>query len=611
MPSTPAGPARDVPVLYPAYFSQLLAASGTPVTPANMARLVERTAVMIGSQGAKYLARQRDAAAFEAFVRAFARGGRPERRPHLVDDIVDWLWAWSPACHDDLRARFTMWGNDLRRSGGLLSGGGDLDAFFEDEEHPDYESIWRTIYTGNLPAPADEPPQVDIGQILADGIDSKQRLHLLKRIGSSVWTSGRGRDLAGLAERGAQLLHGSLARLPVRDKATLHHVYGADDESAADRLIEAAAAQAGWLWAGAAALPVPPPAAHALKAVLHSLIELRLIAELYSIYGPQPPDGVRDAAWLNTVVHAWAVGHPVAAGPTPVLSVRDLAVKLRSAFASLDSDGRPARFVHRGRDGRELIRGLGSRLRRRMRYHPDTWPRLEGMSAARVLTAVAADTVRGRIGLRQADEAEDEGAPGEHFHQAWAHHLSARATIQAAGGTGQHPTLVRLNSALDAQRQRLDWLAGRMGVKPVSTPPKDLTGQHDPARAAHCAAELADRAIDRIEAAGSRPRRLPDWPPLARNGLVYFAVSLAFAVMAGWLGNALLDGQNPGLGTAALLMLPLCGTGTMAYGIGILAVGRLFRPWLEGPTPRSPIAGLLITSAMLVLVPAAMAFALP
>ncbi|GAA2394791.1 hypothetical protein [Dactylosporangium salmoneum] len=135
---------RDVPLLYPDYFMELLTTGGVPPTPGNVARLVERAAFMIGTQGAAYCAQLRDPATFEIFLVNFARGGMPARRLHLADDMVDWLWAWSALCHDDLRGRFVTWRADLLGPGGLLRRGRDIPPIGAGE--PDYEEAWRTVF---------------------------------------------------------------------------------------------------------------------------------------------------------------------------------------------------------------------------------------------------------------------------------------------------------------------------------------------------------------------------------------------------------------------------------------------------------------------------------
>jgi hypothetical protein len=140
---------RRVPVLYPSYFTDLLTRAGVPVTPANVARLVERTAFMIGCQGAAYCAHLGDPVAFEDLVERYGRGGPVDRRLKLVDDIVDWLWAWSPSCHGDLPSRFDKWRDGLLRPGSFLVRGHDVPAFDESGSDADHTAAWRAVFAKN------------------------------------------------------------------------------------------------------------------------------------------------------------------------------------------------------------------------------------------------------------------------------------------------------------------------------------------------------------------------------------------------------------------------------------------------------------------------------
>jgi hypothetical protein len=150
MGSVGHGRPREVPTLYPAYFVEVLTTAGAPPTPTNVARLVERTAFMIGGQGAAYFAQLRDPPAFEVFVRNFARGGIPARRPHLVDDMVDWLWAWNPGCHDDLRQRFSKWRNGLLGPGSFVVPGEEIPPFTSGGDATvNHEPAWRMIFAKN------------------------------------------------------------------------------------------------------------------------------------------------------------------------------------------------------------------------------------------------------------------------------------------------------------------------------------------------------------------------------------------------------------------------------------------------------------------------------
>ncbi|AZK97127.1 MULTISPECIES: hypothetical protein [Streptomyces] len=97
-------------------------------------------------------------------------------------------------------------------------------------------------------------------------------------------------------------------RIPVRDLATLRSQFpGLDPEQLADKLVAGAANGTATVGAGvgaAAMLPVPPamPAELAAEITGVAAIELKLIAELYEVYGQRPPGTLkeRSAVYLTT-----------------------------------------------------------------------------------------------------------------------------------------------------------------------------------------------------------------------------------------------------------------------------------------------------------------------
>lgn len=100
-------------------------------------------------------------------------------------------------------------------------------------------------------------------------------------------------------------------RVPVRDLATLRAQFpGLGPDQLADKLIAGAANATSTVGAGvgaAAMLPVPPAMAAELAAEITGVaaIELKLIAELYEVYGLRPPGDLRErslaflAAWTK------------------------------------------------------------------------------------------------------------------------------------------------------------------------------------------------------------------------------------------------------------------------------------------------------------------------
>ncbi|MER5181996.1 hypothetical protein ABT009_27180 [Streptomyces sp. NPDC002896] len=97
-------------------------------------------------------------------------------------------------------------------------------------------------------------------------------------------------------------------RVPVRDLATLRKQFpGLTPEELADKLVAGASKASSTVGAGvgaAAMLPVPPAMPTELAAEITGVaaIELKLIAELYEVYGVRPPGNLRErsAAYLTS-----------------------------------------------------------------------------------------------------------------------------------------------------------------------------------------------------------------------------------------------------------------------------------------------------------------------
>ncbi|MER6088764.1 hypothetical protein [Streptomyces bluensis] len=110
--------------------------------------------------------------------------------------------------------------------------------------------------------------------------------------------------LAHLADRIVDMA----PRIPVRDLATLRRQFpGLGPEEIADRLVAGAANASSTVGAGigaAAMLPVPPAMPTELAAEITGVaaIELKLIAELYEVYGVRPPGNLkqRSTAYLSS-----------------------------------------------------------------------------------------------------------------------------------------------------------------------------------------------------------------------------------------------------------------------------------------------------------------------
>jgi hypothetical protein len=434
-----------------------------------------------------------------------------------------------------------------------------------------------------------------LARLVADGLRPKERVRALRDLGEALWRQYR--DVSGLASRSAEVLAEAVSRLPIRDPDALAARYGGDTERAAGQLVDEAARLAGWMWTAAAVVPAPARAVRIITVLVHSAVEIRLIAELYAIYGASAAP--RDPSWLTMVVNAWAAGRPVATAPSALPGTRDIVVRLRHANATLASqESRLARLRHRGREGAEAVRRLGWRFRRRMRPHPSTWPSPAEESAVANSLQAAGDVLRGRPGTPPEGPG---GPPARYLGQAWAHHLRARLASEAASPAGDPAVLARLQAALVHQDAHLRLLGAKLRrPQPPAPGPEPAAGRTDPLRSAHTYASLADDAIDLVEEAGSRPRRLGGWPVRLRNGLVYAVLALALAVPVGLLTANGLGGMAVPV-RIAVLVLSAAGLSVLACGLGLLLAGRLFRPWLGGRVARSPIAGLAIAVTVSIL----------
>jgi hypothetical protein len=142
---------RTIPVLYPNYFLGLLAAAKVPSTPMNVARLVERTAFITGGQGAVYCAQLGEPRALEELISLFARNihVQPGGNLSIVDNIIDWLWAWNPGCHQALERQIQKWHDGCLKPGSFLVAGTDI-LPWDDSNDSDSSDAWRMMYARNL-----------------------------------------------------------------------------------------------------------------------------------------------------------------------------------------------------------------------------------------------------------------------------------------------------------------------------------------------------------------------------------------------------------------------------------------------------------------------------
>ncbi|MEV0222660.1 hypothetical protein [Streptomyces sp. NPDC050704] len=120
---------------------------------------------------------------------------------------------------------------------------------------------------------------------------------------------GGSRARAGLAYLTDRIIENA-PRIPVRDLATLRKQFpGLGPEQLADKLVAGACNATSTVGAGvgaAAMMPVPPamPTELAAEVTGVAAIELKLIAELYEVYGLRPPGNVKERS--TTYLNSWS-----------------------------------------------------------------------------------------------------------------------------------------------------------------------------------------------------------------------------------------------------------------------------------------------------------------
>ncbi|WFE37218.1 hypothetical protein [Micromonospora sp. WMMD998] len=199
---------------------------------------------------------------------------------------------------------------------------------------------------------------------------------------------------------------------------------------------------------------------------------------------------------------------------------------------------------------------------------------------------------------------------------AWAEYVAAarqldgvrRAAATAAGEqarsvAGAREELTTVRERLASQQSRLRGL----GVAPISlvpTPPevteaaRSMAGGPSAVLAAlRSAGGWADAADDALAARGLP--RLARWPARPRNLLVYGPVAVVVPLLQ--LALYAVAGPGPVVVVALLVGLPLP---AVAFMVGWLAVGRVFRPRPTDRVDRTPRFGALVC-----LVPAVLAAA--
>ena len=150
----------------------------------------------------------------------------------------------------------------------------------------------------DLLVPADVPAAAPV---------AKRRVAVIRDKAKEGVRKGGSRARAGLAYLADRIID-IAPRIPVRDLEALRQQFpGLGPEQLADKLVAGAANATSTVGAGigaAAMLPVPPAMPTELAAEITGVaaIELKLIAELYEVYGVRPPGDLRQrsTAYLNS-----------------------------------------------------------------------------------------------------------------------------------------------------------------------------------------------------------------------------------------------------------------------------------------------------------------------
>ncbi|MFF3850619.1 hypothetical protein [Streptomyces sp. NPDC002328] len=96
--------ARDIPPLYPDFYHGVLTDVGKETSPQNVLALVEYVSQMLSANAMGWFIQAGDPHAQERFSARFRGGGGDDQQLELVvDDMIDFLWAWRPATHPALR----------------------------------------------------------------------------------------------------------------------------------------------------------------------------------------------------------------------------------------------------------------------------------------------------------------------------------------------------------------------------------------------------------------------------------------------------------------------------------------------------------------------------
>jgi hypothetical protein len=103
---------RDIPVLYPDYYVNILRGAGKPLTSHNMDQIILSVRMFVGGNATGYFQQLNDLAAKREFEARFVRDSQ-DQTAHDPDEMIDFLWNWNYRCRRSLSHQIADLGKEL------------------------------------------------------------------------------------------------------------------------------------------------------------------------------------------------------------------------------------------------------------------------------------------------------------------------------------------------------------------------------------------------------------------------------------------------------------------------------------------------------------------
>jgi hypothetical protein len=195
---------------------------------------------------------------------------------------------------------------------------------------------------------------------------------------------------------------------------------------------------------------------------------------------------------------------------------------------------------------------------------------------------------------------------------------AAAVVAQEAGAASAAAEIAVVRRRIAMQRTRIGEIAGKASIPIPALDPMpadravataiaasaDSSEAADPAAGVTAAVRAATATLDAADATlfaatnrGSVDGLLPTWPPLLRNGIVYFWFAALSMVAIAQISNIAGPSEQAGvLVTVFAVLVPLC-----AWVVAWLSVGMLFGADEFGNRPRSVLLGALLVAVPLLV----------